>query len=386
MRKLPDIPLSPCPPEYAQLIAWGWDSVQESWAFAPTARFVSLLEAAQAKAREDNESDGMCVVEIDGQPFKVCAKGTRRFRWRFENDDFIVFVGVPTLPWAVSVRYKSAGLWEHGWDALQERVMKLLRPYTVQRERDCIRVTRADYCMDYYSPVLTKELRDHPQIHIVQHGRAKKKLVCEVIGTSMRDETIQLGLRALQVQLYDKSREITEKSGKTWMYDLWRKGLKGEWPWKDKVEDVYRLEMRFFKAFLKERNCRRPHEVQSMRAHLIAEALYTRRWVVPVANDENKRRWPLHPIWSETFRERGASNMLPLGRKVTGRRNVLVDGLEKQIAGTIRAAVVLQMSEYTDGNARSFARRALQRIESDRKHGQKVTVAKDRYSDVDEAK
>ncbi len=214
MRKLPDVPLSPCPPEYARLVAHGWDSVQEAWAFAPTPAFVAFLEGAQAAARAVDETDGVVVIEIAGLPFKVSARGAKRYRWRFENDDFIVLVGVPKLSWAISIRYLSAGLWEHGWDTLRNQVLEILRPNTIQREKDCVRVTRADYCFDFYSPTLTEEFRRREKRHFVLHSSVKKILL-QNVGISERDQTFTLGLRStLQIQLYDKTLEIVEQSGK----------------------------------------------------------------------------------------------------------------------------------------------------------------------------
>jgi hypothetical protein len=90
MRKLPDVMLSPCPPEYARLLAQGWDSTQEAYALEPTRSFIERLEEAQQRAKAVDECDGIAEIVVAGRPFKIHARGAKRYRWRLENDDFII--------------------------------------------------------------------------------------------------------------------------------------------------------------------------------------------------------------------------------------------------------------------------------------------------------
>jgi len=94
----------------------------------------------------------------------------------------------------------------------------------------------------------------------------------------------------------------------------------------------------------------------------------------------------MHPIWSEAYRQRRASEMLPLGRKVTGRRMELTGQAFKQIVGTARSATVLQFGEYDGAKARVMLHRAAEEIEKDPRHLTKTEAARVRYSDVDEAR
>ena len=386
MRKLPEIALSACPPSYARLCAQGWDTIQESHALVPSEVFTAFLEVAQAEARAIDEMNGLVVRDIGGESFKVCARGAKRYRFRFENDDFIVFVGSSKTNFATGVRYTPAGLSEHGWDALRERALAVLRPVMIQTERDGIRVSRADWFFDFYTPALAQEMHFGIAANAVCHSSVKKSEITQTIGIGELAQTLTLGTRAsVQVQLYDKTREIVEASGKEWLYDFWAMGLDGEWPWDGIPRDVFRLEARMFGEFLKNRNCRRPHEVQGTREFLVTEALYTHRLTVPQENDTNRRRWPMHPIWSDAVRNCGAPEMAPLGRKVTGRRDALAARAQNQIAGALRSAVVLKSGDYTPERGAEFVQSALDRITADPKHHDKINAAKDRYSDVDEA-
>lgn len=386
MRKLPDVKLSPCPPEYARLVAQGWDSIQESYAFQPTPRFIECLNAAQAHAQEIDESNGIAELEIGEQIFKAHARGAKRYRWRIQNDDFIILIANPKHDWCVGVRYISAGLWEYGWQALRARAIEILRSVTTQCRKDCVRVTRADWCFDFHAPRLADELRPSAAANVVAHSSVKKFEI-QTVSVGDRSQTLAIGRRSsVQVELYDKTREITEQSGKTWFYDVWLASMDGKSPWKERPRDVWRLEIHFFKQFLKDRNCRLPYQVQAERDRMIAEALFTHRWVIPQNGDENRRRWPMHPIWSEAYRQRGASEMLPLGRKVTGRRAELAGQSLRQIAGSTRSATVLQLGRYDHVQACALLHRAAEQIERDPRHHQKTEAARIRYSDVDEAR
>src|SRR5205807_9517086 len=63
----------------------------------------------------------------------------------------------------------------------------------------------------------------------------------------------------LSCSIYNKTLEIKQKSGKTWFYDLWRKGVEGlhGGMWDDE-SDVWRIEFRFKREFL--RNLKAPIE------------------------------------------------------------------------------------------------------------------------------
>jgi len=55
----------------------------------------------------------------------------------------------------------------------------------------------------------------------------------------------------LSCRIYNKTLEIKQKSGKTWFYDFWRKGVEGlhggKW---EGISDVWRVEVRFKREFL----------------------------------------------------------------------------------------------------------------------------------------
>lgn len=373
------------------LAAQGWDTVQEALALKPSPLFIDLLEVAKKQACEASDDlEGVSLLKLGDYTFKSHATGARGgFRWRIADDDVLLMIGSPKREWTISVRYLSAGLWEHGVSALRQRVFEVLRPYTTQVSDDCIRVSRADWCFDFYSPQFSREFRPGIAENVVCHSSAKAQEcgAYDLWARGGRGETLTIGSKTgLQVQLYDKTREINEASGKTWLWSVWRHNL-GFDPWTDgKPRDMWRLECRFSGEYLKDRNIRRPHELVGSVEQLIAEALFARRLTVPQGGDSNRRRWPLHPLFTMAWHERGAGEMLPLGRKVTGRREALKDRAEKQIAGAIRSATVLEFGSYDDLKAKALAVRAQRHITDDPQHQRKSAAAMDRYSDVEDAR
>jgi len=391
-RALPDIALSPCPDSYARFLVQGYDTVQEAFLLKPSDGFVELLERTKAAAVELGDNlEATVDVELSGHRFKAHATGAKGgFRWRLSDDDLILFVGSPKRDWTISCRYLSAGLWEHGLGALRERAFEALRPYTTQPEQDCVRVSRADWCFDFHSPAFTEEFKPGIAANVVCHSSAKamERGSYDIWSRGGQGETLTIGSKAgLQNQLYNKTLEIDEASGKTWLYALWLDALHGEWVFGDSVKpcDVWRLECRMSSDFLKERNVRRPHELEQNLAELVAEALYTRRLSID-NGDTNRSRWPMHPLFSEATRQFSCEAMLPIGRKVTGRRTALIDRALSSLGGTLISYGVLERGQFKEANVISLASRAVRRAMDDPKRAEKELRAQSRYSDVEEAR
>lgn len=95
----------------------------------------------------------------------------------------------------------------------------------------------------------------------------------------------------LSARLYDKTLEILVKSGKTYLYDIWR-----ETGWDDK-QTVWRLEFQFKRNVLRELGINTVGDLLDHRADLWHYATNWLRLVIPSAKDKTKARWPNHPLW-----------------------------------------------------------------------------------------
>ncbi len=95
----------------------------------------------------------------------------------------------------------------------------------------------------------------------------------------------------ISARLYDKTLEI-QKSGKTYLYDLWRKA-----GW-DGVSQVWRLEFQLKRDVLVELSLVNLDTVLSQLNGLWSYA--TTEWLhlaLPQGNDKTRSRWPVHPLW-----------------------------------------------------------------------------------------
>jgi hypothetical protein len=346
-RPLPVVDLSPCPPEYARLVGEGFDTVQEAFDLELSPMLVTILEEAQLEARAaDKRLKGLAAIRLGDTDYKMRAMGTKGFRWQLETPDFLVLIASSGTDWPISIRYLAVGLWRHGVEKLRVWALQSLRMYAPPRQADFMRVSRADYAFDFHSPQFSREFRSYLCDCVVAPSGVKGKFHF----LRSRGETFDIGTKAtVQVELYNKTKQITDKNGLGYMYQLWAQNSDGL----VLDRDVYRVEVRMGSEFLHERNILRSHELMAKRRELIAEALYTRRLSLPTLREDGswtkrRSRWRLHPLWSEAIRANGACAMVPLGRIVTGQRAALVERSKKQIAGTLLAHSYLAYGDYNE--------------------------------------
>jgi hypothetical protein len=377
---------------YCYLLANGWDTWGESADVELRPAVLAMLERAKAEAAAVDERGGAPLsVEVEGETLQLAPHGGRAGnRFLLSCDDFSVDIRDPSTSFPVSLRYNAAGLWEHGLGELQRRVRGWLLRWGSARGDGWCRVSTAHYAFDWFSPEFSEEMKDVRILNgFVFHSSTKQSGHCDFTfyRNSRALQTVTIGSKAnLQIQLYDKSREITEASGKTWMHALWDRTATSDGIAEPIREHVWRLELRFGSEFLANRDMRRPDDVERERDRLVSEALFSRRLTSPIASDSNNRRWPMHPLWVATAELAGAPDMLPIGRYVTGRRDVLLDRAARQIAGAVRSATVLSEDDWDPETAAEILRRARELIDGDPEHEAKVAKARERYRFVDEAK
>lgn len=395
-RDTPDVSLSP-PCDGYRLLVQGWDTVVETFDLVLSSQVEETLEAARQVAEElDPDGGAPHTIQFGGEDCQIQARRPKAGRFVIFNDDFQVTFRSPRIEWGVTVRYWSAGLWEYGFEALRARVMKMLLSEMRPRDPDdWQRVSRADWAFDFEAPRFTGEMRPGVSENVVCHSSVKKRSLgtidLEEIGAGVRVETLTIGsLASLQVQVYDKGREITEASGKDWMLKMWAAAAPD---WEPELTDagmvrhVWRLEVRMGKEFLKNRQCNRLEALLEHLDELLAEVLFTRRLVSPAPGDSNRWRWPLHPLWSEAYRATaGAAEMRPLGHQITMAGDAIKTALLKNAAGNIRAATVLEVGDFDHLNAEALADKMLELMHADPDNEAKAARAGERYRYVNEAR
>lgn len=396
IRRPPKIELTIPEPGYATLLCGNIDWWQEALNMLMPITLYEAMTAAKARAIElDERRQAAVPFVLGGERFEMQAIGSRGKEFLLSNDDIRIEIGSQNIEWSITWRATAAALWEYGIPVLRERVYDLLGRAGIKPRRldeRWVSLTRVDYAFDFWSPAFTKEMR--PDLVNSFVSPAEVKWRADIWGRSARPEdcdvraqTFTFGSKkGCQVQIYDKTAEIVDASGKEWMLEIWgERG--GYWP-TGKPADVWRLEVRMAGDWLKSRTGKDPEEFFKHQWQLIADGLFNRRLTVPSLTDSNRWRWPLHPLYSLAIQEvDNPQEFVPVGHKVTKRREELMDILVANAAGTIRSALVLENGgEIDEKLADVLAAKVVSRIFQDKAHFQKVERAETRYELVEEAR
>ncbi|OPZ77237.1 MAG: Replication initiation factor [Alphaproteobacteria bacterium ADurb.Bin438] len=307
-------------------------------------------------------------------------------KYQVKDDDMIFLIADTSKSWAVSIRYLSAGLAEHGFKALQRKAQIILKNVGHFNGDDYVRLSRVDVCVDFKSKPISRQLKPSLLDGLIAPKQSKARIFdkLDVFVRKGTIETLTLGTKGnLEISVYDKSKEITESSGKTWFYKLWNLEPK------EAKKDVYRVEVRFWRNYLRNRNIKTFEEFVAYQKELINGAMYNYRLTVVNPNDTNRSRWSYHPIWVIARRElcNNCEEVLTVGRVVEGRSDILARQQTKQGAGLIRNINILYNNgTYKESFTPVIFGMLLRAMEEDDNHDRKVRLAKERYKYVDEAR
>ena len=321
--------------DYAGVLVGGWDTWQETWKLRPGDDLARRLDEAQSHAKAFS-ADGKGVAQfiLNERPMLIRSSGAKGgARWVLEDSEILIMIR-PNNVWGVTVRLLSAGLWGRGLEALRDDVVSILgaggfvEPENPE-DHEPPRVSRADYAFDFQCTTFADEFRPEILGQIVTHHKKKISYNAKLQPGAETEvefwlcggkvETLTIGrMPGLQLQLYNKTKEITDIAGKEWMRELWaRDGCY------DETQPVYRFEVRFSKQHLKERRVTDYSAVVASRGELIGEALFRNRLVVQKiggVQTENKDRskWDFHPLWAMFFQLRGKKKYCRSGEGLWG--------------------------------------------------------------------
>lgn len=396
IRRPPNIDLTTPEPDYALFLCANLDWWQEALnMLVPVSLHEAMAEAKAHAIELDDRRKAVTPFVLGGERFEMQAVGSRGKEFLLSNDDIRIEVGSPNIEWSITWRATAAALWEYGIHELRQRVYTLLDKSGIKPRRldeRWVSLTRVDYAFDFWSPAFTQEMR--PELVRTLVSPAEVKWRADMMGCSatpaegvVRAQTLTFGSKkGCQVQIYDKTVEIVEASGKDWMLEIWgERG--GYWP-ADKPADVWRLEVRMAGDWLKSRTSKDPEMFFEHQWQLIADALFNRRLTVEKPGDSNRSRWPLHPLYSLAILEiDNPQEFVPVGHKVTKRRGELMHMLVANAAGTIRSALVLENGgTITEDMAHQLATRVIELAFTDKAHLAKIERAENRYELVEEAR
>ena len=381
LRDIPNVKFSAVDEEKYKLLSFGWDTVQESFDLVINEKWLKTLDEKKLEAQENGRNGNPVLIEVAGECMAVMPSAWRGYSFLIQSDD--LQVGIGKRDWGASVKYLSAGLWEHGIDALREKARIILAEICEKPKKDYWeKVSRCDFCFDIYSPAFSKEMKPAIMEGVCSLSRVKERANFRTEGGQIymngtRIETLTIGSKAnLQVEVYDKSLEIRQKSQKKWFYEIWGEAYE---------TDVWRVEIRFSGKFLKNRGIISWEEVADNLEYLLTEALISRRISIP-EKDKNRSRWAIHPLWSLIYNKYAGTEMLKLGRRFTMRRDELAENIRQQIAGSLRCVTVLASGGFFDFELlEEELSLIMDTLKNDKKHRKKVKRAAERYQFIDEA-
>lgn len=387
-KSIPNVKFAEIPQGYAKFLACGYDSIQESFDVSVTTDWAEKLFALRYEAEAS-----ACPISFNvGDDLQMQPIGASGFKYRIENDDFQLLIRDPAgkqKDWQITVRYLSAGLWEYGYTKLKDRVIRILNILCfAPNSDDWQRVTRCDFCFDFYSEQFSAEMTPEICTGIIGTNKTKQQIngqtsfELETVDYNAWlkagiIETITIGNKgSLQVSVYDKTKEIKEASGKTWFYKIWGQEYKS---------NVYRLEIRMAKEWLRNRNINTMEQIENYRAELINEALIRRRLAV-VGEDTNKTRWKIHPLWAMAYEINGkCCEIMTIGHQVTTKKDELKEMLVKQVAGCVRSIVVLQANKWDEAIYVAAMKEISEQLFNDPQKNKKLNNVIERYKYAGEA-
>lgn len=100
-------------------------------------------------------------------------------------------------------------------------------------------------------------------------------------------QTFRFGEGDIVLRVYDKSAEIRESSGKTWLYELWG-GVS---------DNVWRIEFQIRKEVLKRFSIRTFDDLFGGVGDVLGYLVHEHTTLRVRQDDTNRSRWPLHPLW-----------------------------------------------------------------------------------------
>jgi hypothetical protein len=347
-----------------------------------------MLDAVKDAAQEN----GRAPFLLNGIEFDMRSTGTKSAKYVFENEDMRFFIRSPKMRWCLSVEYGAKGLWCEGLTELRKHALKLIfavfKPAATEEqmedERSWQRVSVAHFAFDFHSVKFSDEMSSYePLGRIVSTARTKEHGHVSVHGNGGKMETLTIGgKKTLQLQVYDKGKEITEISGKDWMIHLWTRG--GYVPEEARPKHCWRLEIRMGSEYLKNRSILCLEDLYECFHALMAEALFSRRLTV-AGTDSNRSRWKLHPLWGMAYDTLGdVQEILPLGKTVSMSGKALKEQARRGMAGWIRSILVGidKKENIQESDIDAFGEEIKQTLLNDSEHLLKMEKAKQTYKHV----
>lgn len=269
---------------------------------------------------------------LGGVQWALSASGAYPYTYCLSNDRCKLRLAEHMQP-NMHAQFLSVGLWDIGPKECLRELRSMFEVIGLRETRPAS-VSRVDWSFDFAlgEPEFSEE-----------HFLSKLRKDSKHRGDG-KVETFTFGKGDLVVRVYDKVKEITEQSGKVWLFDLW--GQK---------EGVWRIEVQARREFLKQHGIRSPDDLFKHQGHVARWVLEQHTTLRVPTQDSNRSRWPLHPLWravqAATYELEGQQQGFPLDleRPLT----VALDASIKSVGGMLRniaSLVALMNANDNDGH------------------------------------
>ena len=180
-----------------------------------------------------------------------------------------------------------------------------------------------------------------------QSGKIRQEAVwhIEINRQGIKDNALTIGQRGRRaLQIYDKILEVEKKGGKHW-YDIW--DLEP-----DKLKDIWRIEVRFFKSYIRNAHLRTFYDLERNLAGAIEKTFSSVRYVTPT-KDSNRSRWQNVEFWDEAQKsacqalEYEGCDLLPETVNAM-RRETSLKAIEGMFPGLLLSYTALRGMKFTE--------------------------------------
>jgi hypothetical protein len=289
-----------------ELVHRGFDKLEVSFKASLPKKLVGKFEQAKQLA---GQTEVPTLLEVNGVSFNVAASGMlggyayRADTGQYGEDWWFKKKTSDKDAWGIRVRVSSIRIAVQGWSATKKRLMDTLQALGIEPLWHEVSIARIDFAMDFlapdFEPVGVNFVMGH-RFKRNQHAIATEWLEA---GRTDRVETITIGkMPGRQIQLYDKRAEVMAKRDQIWFEVFNRNREQAGKPKLDFTDParsrIWRLELRAGKKHLKEDwKLATWGQVEGTAQRMFRAMLRDVRYVIPSETDQNRSRWPKHPLW-----------------------------------------------------------------------------------------
>jgi len=260
-----------------RLLLRGFDTVQCCFYLAPRGaggidfeRLLAAREGLRAVRAQDPKR-----VKLGNREFLLAPYGSRSgYPFVVGDPDFRIEFGPDNDP-PFFVTFRSEALWRDSAARLREAFLGWAESvnYIPQQPET---MTRVDFAFDYALNSIDFDEDSFVTFSVKDSQHRENGQV----------QTFTFGRTDVVLRVYDKVAEIEQQSGKVWLFDLWGQD-----------ESVWRVEWQIRKDLLREYGIRTFAELAIGIKPLLRYLATEHDTLRMRTNDNNRSRWPLHPLW-----------------------------------------------------------------------------------------